>query len=528
MKQANHDRDLLLFRRQFILGPRFVEGFPTWKRVEVRPSTILTVHPDLPIHHARRNGTSIVLLGYILDPHRPEDRDADTVRRLLRHMEEDGTRESLIRLTYPLGGRWILLVDTDQTRWLFNDPCGYRQVFHAHMSSRGSWCASQPGLLAEVLDLAMDQEAVAFLRTYRRQNPQYWWPGETTPYKEICHLQPNHYLDLETGARHRFWPDRDLIPRPVEDVVLENAQLLQGIIESASRRFELALSITAGRDTRLLLAASKAICHQLYCFTLMYWDSNWKSPDIRVPSTLLPRLGLRHHVIQCPAHMDRAFKQTYRRNVTAAHDAFGAIAQGLYEYYPPGKVCMKGNAMPIATHHSLRSRLRRRQPDPDKGRIDAQTLAWLTNREDAFAVEALDRWLSEANNTNLDILDLFFWEDREGNWQAMSQSEWDIAQEVLVPYNCRLFLTNMLSVDRGHRSRPSYAIHERLMLRLWPQVLSEPINPPAKPTVVSSAVGSLERLRHKMTGMDPPIFCSPVQSAFQRFPLLTKLERVRS
>ena len=497
MNRTKYDRERLLFRRQFILGPRFLDGFPTWKRLSVRPTMRLTVHPDLPTEQAWSGSKSVVLLGYILDPQEPRASSADVVKRLLADLETGATSEAIIKSTHPLGGRWILLVDNGKTVSLFNDPAGYRGIFYARLPSRGLWCASQPGLLAEVLGLTVDPRALSFQRAYRRVQRQYWWPGDSSLYKEVHHLLPNHFLDLETGAASRFWPDRELPVRTLEEVVEENASLLQRLLESASHRFELALSITAGKDTRLLLAASKAIRQNLYCFTMMYWDLTRDSPDIRIPSLLLSKLGIAHHVIPCPSRMDREFREIYRRNVTTAHDLYGKIAQGLYNHYPTERVNMKGNAVPI-TICPYRHRLRRWRKGADKD-ITTRTLAWLMKipEEQDFGLEALDRWLSEAARTEVNVLDLFFWENREGNWQAMSQSEWDIVQETFVPFNCRLFLVNMLSVPEPLREMPTYTLEATLIHRLWPEVLSEPINPPVTPTMLSTVREFLKNPDHK-------------------------------
>jgi len=87
MKGPMHDIDRLRFRRQFILGERFVETFPRWKRLELRPEIRLTVHPDLPAVRVQREGMSVVLLGYMINPYRPRATDLDIVARLLAHLE---------------------------------------------------------------------------------------------------------------------------------------------------------------------------------------------------------------------------------------------------------------------------------------------------------------------------------------------------------------------------------------------------------------------------------------------------------
>lgn len=497
VKRAKYDRERLLFRRQFILGRTFQDSFPLWKRLDVRPGICLTVHPDLPALQVRDGRASVTLLGYTLDPYDPAAGDAEILSQLLGRLQKGGTLRDVIRATDTYGGRWIIIADDGHSTWLFNDPCGYRQVVYTGRGTGDVWCASQPGLLAKLFDLPVDEEAWAFIRSFRERELQYWWPADTTLYGRVRQLLPNHYLDLETGVPHRHWPDRDLPVREAEEVVVENAQLLTRLIEGASRRFELALTLTAGRDTRLLLAASKSIRDRLYCFTGIYWEMDWNHRDIRISSSLLSRIDMPHHVIRCPPRMDREFKEIYRANVTTAHDLFGNIAQGWYNQYPQGKVCMKGTANPI-TKCPFRGRLRRFRPDLTPEDVDATTLAHTQGMVEEFAVKAYDRWLSEAKRTGVNVLDLLYWEDREGQSQSMWQLEGDIAQEVFVPYNCRRYLTNALAVPEPDRRPPDHRLLTMMVDHLWPELLSEPFNPPHTYTVVTTATRLLEEVSDKL------------------------------
>ena len=60
------DSAVLVFRRQFVLGPCFVEQFPDWKRVTIGPTLRATVHPDLDTAQATTKEKSVTLLGFIL------------------------------------------------------------------------------------------------------------------------------------------------------------------------------------------------------------------------------------------------------------------------------------------------------------------------------------------------------------------------------------------------------------------------------------------------------------------------------
>lgn len=472
--QQKYDTDKLVFRRQFVLGPNIVEGLRSWKRIEVRKELQLTVHPDLNVYQAKYENNIVTLLGYILDPYNPQYTDSDIVAGLIRELSTDGSLDNFIKHTYSLGGRWILIVDNGREIRLFNDPAGYRQVFYADVSvMKDIWCASQPGVIADILKLEPDAEALQFIETFRAVEKQYWWPGNTSLYREIKHLLPNHYLDLVTGSCCRYWPDRKLDKLSLDDSVRRNAEILQGLMRSAANRFSLALSLTAGKDTRLVLAASKNIKDNFY-FTMMYWDLNEMSSDIQIPSRLLAKLGLHHNIIKCPPVMEDEFRKIYERNVVTAREVYGTIAQGLYNDYPMDKVCVKGNAIPIAMNH-----FDKYLSKADRENVNSQVLTRFMKMEgNLFAERAYEQWFSGLHDIyDINVLDLHYWEDRDANWQAMSQLEWDIVQEVFVPFNCRTLLLNMLSVNKKYRKFPDYIMHNELIHYMWPELLSEPINP---------------------------------------------------
>jgi hypothetical protein len=469
----------LLFRRQFVLGPRFIEDFPHWSRVKIRDNYFLTVHPDLKVTQIVREEISLTLLGYILDPYHPQATDHDILSNLIGEMLTDDAPENFIKCTYGLGGRWILIAGNVTDLYLFNDASGYRQVHYTDAGIRDFWCSSTPGLIADILNLKIDATAAEFINAYMATETQYWWPGASSLYREIRHLLPNHYLNLRTGSCIRYWPKGNIDVLSLQEVVELNEELLKGLMKSASNRYDLAVSLTAGRDTRLILAASRDVCDQLLFFTLQYWDLTDASPDLVVPPRLSSKLNLKHMIIKCPSSMEDTFRMLYERNVTTARQVYGTIAQGMFNCYPHEKVCVKGNSIPITKSH-YRHKLHNLK-EQDNNHITADTLALLTKRQHPFAINEFNQWLSGIPDTNIDVLDLFSWEDRIGNWQAMSQSEWDIVQEVFVPFNCRSFLSNMLSADKQYRQPPEYILQEKLIKRLWQDVLCEPINPIYEP-----------------------------------------------
>lgn len=473
-----------LFRRQFILGPRFLEQFPSWKRIKVGSQNCLTVHPDLPTCQVRAQNKTITLLGYILDPNDPGATDADILNRLLGNLGTCDSLNEFFKYTYALGGRWLLILEDGDEVVLFHDAMGLRQVFYTDKAACGAvWCGSQPGIIAETLRLEMDEEAVnGYMNSDVYKNwDEYTWPGDSTPYREIKHLLPNHALYAGTGASQRYYPDANLDRLSLGDGVNETSRILTGLMKSATSRFGLALGMTAGWDTRLILAASREIRDRMWFFTFLMWENR---SDASVARKLLSKLGLKHHLLGYTQHMEGDFEQIYKRNVTTAHDRWGRIGQGLYDVYPEDRVCVKGNAAEI-------TRVRFRVPPGEK--VTAKTLARFTYfkhakdnemMQNSFVLKHWQKWLSGTGRLyNVHILDLFYWEHWGGNFAAMTQAEFDILQEAFTPYSCRHLLTTMLSVDEKYRNHEEPVLYRKLILKLWPEVLSEPINPPYSPPV---------------------------------------------
>ena len=476
--QQEYPEEKLLFRRQFILGPRFVDWLPGWKRISVRDSIRITAHPDLPLTQAVDGPRSVTLLGYLLDPLEPQATDHQIAHRLLLCLAQTPDADALVEETYALGGRWILIADDGAAVRLFHDPMGLRTVFYTDRSLLPeTWCATQPSLIAETLSLARDPEAeTEFVgSSLYQENPEYRWPVDRCVYREVRHLLPNHLLDLGIGASRRYWPDRLLGRFEVGEAVERVSTLLTGLIRAASARFPLALATTAGWDTRLILAASREVSGRIHYFTRRTKN---RSDVTRVPR-LLSRLGLPHQLIGFPEHMNPDFERIYRRSMTEAHELWGRMAQGLYESYPQDHVCLNADSGEIT-----RVRLRLAASEP----VTARALARLTDlairfrdrlEANAYVVRACEDWLASVGDLHgVHILDLFYWEQYAGNFSAAAETEDGIVMEFFTPFNCRQLLTTMLAVDESQRQYKSPLLYRALIEKLWPEVLREPVNMP--------------------------------------------------
>lgn len=497
--------NVLLYTRQFVLSPSRTEVIPGWHGVTTRSGFHLSAHPLLEITQVVARDLELTLIGFVLDPDHPED---DNTRILSRIATDAVTNMDVVRGSCRMGGRWILIVDSSEESFLFTDPCALRQV--CYMRDDGAvWCASQPGILAESFDLQMSDAARAFIGSlYFKSYLEYWWPGGRTPFAEVQQLLPNHLLDLRSGAVRRFWPWAPLAEVGFDQAVARGTEILTSTIASAGRRSALALPVTGGLDSRVLLAASRDLQRDIFFYTLDKRRSGDSRMDITVAGNMLRRLGLSHNVIDCNVGVDPDFEAIYQRNVVTAHPEWAVIVDALRRQYPPRHLVLNGNCAEIARcyyRHTPRGAV-------SKGReVDAGYLAYLENMEgNNLALEEFHAWLQGAptpeERGRIELLDLFYWEQRMGRWQAMSQLEWDLAQETLSPYNNRELLTLLLGVDPARRDRPD--LFMAMIRKLWPELLAEPINPvpisrrltEAAKRGVFAALGNSTLFRHALDG----------------------------
>src|SRR4029077_6543503 len=95
-------------------------------------------------------------------------------------------------------------------------------------------------------------------------------------------LLPNHSLDLHRWTIRRFWPRKARGRLPLKEAAEKGAKQLRALTLAASRRFPLSLPLTAGRDSRALLAAARDVAKEVHFFTLEMPDMIHNRTDLRI------------------------------------------------------------------------------------------------------------------------------------------------------------------------------------------------------------------------------------------------------
>lgn len=474
----------LLFRRQFLITPVPCHSLAHWQH-QMHAHYHIYAHPDLMIEHlqAEDNHMRTTLLGYMIDPYNPDHSNSDVLQRLVATAHN---LDDVPNFLYDIAGRFVLIVTFNSETFVFHDPCGLRTFYYTRQKG-AFYAGSQPEILKLVIPVQEGDRFHSFLQSdYKKNHIEYWIPGGLSLFEDIHHLIPNHYLNISSTTQVRYWPVRTLLIQEPGEAVIKAGELIRKLLEAGNKRFPLAVTVTAGLDSRVLLSGCKSIAGDSYFYTLKYRHLNSRSDDLRIPRSILSSLGYPHHVIDCLRAPDSEFSQIYERNVPVSHADWARIAFGMHGVFPQHGVATKGSALEIM-RFAYHIEVKRLPITSSQDIIDSEP-GWA---DFPFICQEVSNWYDKAlpicEKYKLDILDLFYWEHRIGSWQGRSQLEWDIVQETYCPFGHRGLIELVLGVQPEYRSElythpqypgePSFPFFTEICRYLWPEVMQQQVNP---------------------------------------------------
>jgi len=461
----------LKYRRQYVIAAGSIEIPFLHKKTPLNDKYSLYSHLDLVQTDYQINDLLLVLLGDIFDGENSYKKNRDVLEDIAHH-----EFSTLIKDLMPYCGRFVLIYIKQDRMYMVHDATATRKIFYCN-NGNSIWCASQPHLLAKVTNIhaSNDPSRLSYFGSQRFKDLDGAGIGNTTNYDEIKQLRPNHYLNLTSGEVTRFWPMEQRVNIPLGECSKICAGLLEGYIKSIAARYKVMLPVTAGKDSRTLLAATRDLKNEVFYYVNHGNHLTDASKDIKVPTALFKQLGLDFHVLHSSDEVDQDFRQIYFENNKSAFENHLPIIYNYYQHFSD-MVNLPGN---VATGGAYNFPMHRKK-------ITLNSLLEvynMTNFEHARITYA--EWLSETQDYTRDtdylLFDLFYWEERLGNWGSQFQLDKDISQEEFNPFNSWLLIQTMFSMKNTFdRDDEPYVLNKGIIKHLWPEVLLQPINPGRK------------------------------------------------
>lgn len=448
-----------MHRRQFVLGPAGMSVHEDWHVAELSPGVFLSHDPELRVH--RVGDRALLGLAVQTASGRPAP-------------EAELGAAGLESLTPDWAGRWTL-VDAGR---LSQDAAGTLACFVRAIDG-GTWASSSPELLRSLApELALPTTRVV------RGVGMDWFPPPQSGIDGIRQLLPTQLLELPRGAVvGRALPRPATGASPDELIASMAERLVNAIRGFASSGARLRLPLTAGRDSRVVLAAAVEAGAQPR--TYLFETATLSHADRTLPPRLAASVGVDYELITAAAPQDAGRLALWDRHsaehaMTADRDVFAA---GQFARLT-GDVDLGGNVFEVGRcyYHGVLPR------DPGAG---PEETAGLVLRElPTGRPQAVLEWarrLHETPDDTWDWRDRFYLEQRLGGWLGAAAQGWDLSHVPRVHIaSCAAYIAATMALDEPMRRASA---HQSLLIeRLAPVLVREPFN----------AGGPLHaRLRHR-------------------------------
>jgi hypothetical protein len=321
------------FPRSFLFSARPFR-VPVHMRPVALPSGFLAISSDYSASVGTAGSgpgeTVVVLVGYALDH---DDANA-TDARIAQNMAEVAAARGLdFLLAYSdrLLGRFAAICHIGGEWWVFNDACATRSVY---FSQDGAWVASHSTLIARKKRL----RPYGFFRNYA-----FGLPGNRSVFPGIRVLVPNFVLHLPSASLRRFWPWEERREQPVATLVADLSLLFQQSAEAIANRWRPCVSVTAGIDSRVTLAAFGRVPTATF-FT--YDRGQRDRVDLELARLLCTRLGREHRRL---TPVQRQAAAGVYAAISSTHDYrhFAAAAPMYKANFGPGDIHVRSNLCEI-------------------------------------------------------------------------------------------------------------------------------------------------------------------------------------
>jgi hypothetical protein len=472
----------LLYKRGFLFtdikNPFFVDldsqaVFNSWCRINIDEYTLF-YDSSLLIGIAKKEDMTIVVLGLVLNPFDGVIDSHLIAKKLLDYKSESEIK--FLEYQNQLSGRFIIIYKKGKIVEISNDACGTRSVFYDKYNSN-SLVSSHCTLIANLVDYDISAEAIYFFnnRNYEKAVMKKL-PGLISPYEGVYILTPNTKLVLPERKIKRFFPYKDN-PKCENYDALEKevANLMVAQLNLLYNKTKISMSLTAGIDSRLSLAASKDISNEIEYFTFLT-KNEIHIEDERIAKKLCEDFNLSHYTYKWDnSYSDglKEFNYIWEKNL--------GIRRGIMwlnkiyaDYFPQDRVHIRSNIAEIV------------KADSDLYEYDilsAKQLAYLYSttpmNKDYKVIKKFQEFIditdfSERRLFNYDYRDIFEWEYKMCQWHSWLLLESDMSHDTFLIYNNREILSKMLSLP--YLDRLNKKIFIGIIKRLWKELLVYPVN----------------------------------------------------
>ncbi len=326
-----------------------------------------------------------------------------------------------------------------------------------------------------------------------------WFLLGTSPLSGAERLLPNHTLDLTTWSAHRHWPTQPLDRIDVSTGLEAIGNVLGDVMTAVSRWGEPHVGLTAGYDSRAILACSAPVVDRLRFFTLN-WPDDYGKVDMGTAPTLAREVGLDYRVLEWRSPTAVDVENWIVQTGCLVGEERGRLTGPTWAQLGRAGPCVLGTGGETiaGAGHGYGWRVGDR-PGMELGGVELLERYGFPLHP--VLVERVNCWLAGLPRLEaFDLLQLFQLEMRFGCWGgALTTAYPESPTTMLYPYGQRRLIHAAFKLPPEYRQQGT--VRQDITAARWPELLEFDFNRPtaglvARRTVERYARNVLRRPRH--------------------------------
>ncbi|ODG90095.1 hypothetical protein BED47_14640 [Gottfriedia luciferensis] len=410
------------------------------------------------------NECKVCIIGIAFDPIKNLNK-----KTLANYLGDTDNFETLINKINGISGRYVILIQFNDDLYIFPDAFASKRIL-VYSKKNETYISSSEKILIEIsnkeLEISKNVKQIINSKLYKYlESP---WIGPNWYDNDIFQVLPNYYYTFkENTVKKRGISKYELSN---EDKINYMNEILKGTYRFLSNEFKLIQPLTAGYDSRLLLSASLEYKNQIkyYLFNL---------PNTKMDRIIAKTIS-RDFNLDFSDYDIKSLKPDFTEKYFQSH-IFPRILPkiGIIQYHYhnnrqiKGLININGNGGEV-----LKSYYGASFPKDENDFINSIKII-----KNQLLIENARKWyknnFSYCEKYNINIKDLFYWEQRQGIWGSQFPFEQDISLEEISPMNNRDFIMIGLSLKNVDIYSDGSSLFRVITKLNYDKLLSYPFNP---------------------------------------------------
>jgi len=452
-----------LHRKQFIVGLQPIIISKKWKSYQLDTGLWLSHCADLQVTKSTDiDGQAWYILGLAVETLMEKDSPEKEIAK--------AETSQVCKLCESWAGRWLLIGDGK----LSLDASGLSGCFYGKDSKGQVWASSSAALLSQIF--FPEKPPVVDSRKLSYEVGISWYTPPLSRFERISRLLPSQMLNMISGEiQPKPLMPKINIDRDYDEVLNQIQQILITTLQRLSTLSpDLWLGLTAGYDSRLMLALSQVAGIQVRPFTRI--TARMSVADRLLPPKLAKACGYNHTFMINPKRYPE--RQTLAEDHTGGHVSEGdaePFIQGIRDRL--SGISFGGHGFSVASGFYKLPELPEEISNAEEG---AKHIARIFQEPiNSSAMAGIKTWLSWALDhpqQHLNWRDRFFIEQRQAGWLSSKEQLYDLTEVIRFPIlNSAYLYSLMLGVKPEQRLGSE--IQRELIHRINPKLGEYPYNP---------------------------------------------------